>query len=64
MEKLESVLEGFIVEDVAPQGLADRLDELAALFQSIPLFGMLYDVEVEGDVMLFMLIVGLDCCCG
>jgi hypothetical protein len=63
MEKLERVLEGFVDEEGAPHGFDERVDEVAGLFQSRPLFVVVYDDVVVGDIMLFMLSVGLDCCC-
>jgi hypothetical protein len=61
--KLEKALVLFVIagDAVPPHGF-----EVPALFQSMPELWvlLLYEGVVVGDITLFMLIAGLDCCCG
>lgn len=60
MEKLERVLDVLVADEVAPQELLVKL-EVEALLQSMPPPVL---CVVDGEIMLFMLRAGLDCCCG
>lgn len=62
-EELESPLVVLVVDDELPQGF-DAMED-PALLQSTPEpFEAVYDGVVVGGIIPFMLMAGLDCCCG
>lgn len=63
-EKLDSPLVACDADDVLPHAF-DAIEGPDALLQSIPeVCVLVYDGVVVGDIMLFMLVAGLDCCWG
>lgn len=64
IEKLCKPLDVLAMDADAPHGFEDNVEEVDALPQSMPppVFWLLYDGVVVGDIMLFMLMVGRCCC--